>query len=242
MKESVERFKDMDALSERAAKLVLETAIAAVEEHGAFSFAFSGGNSPRALLALLASPPWIGRMPWRETHLFQVDERFIPHDSPLNNFRAASELLLSKAPVPDGNVRRIRTDAGSPELASEGYERELKGFFGDGSAFPRFDLVQLGMGDDGHTASLFPGSKLLGEESRWVLAAPAPTTAKPEVPRVTLTLPAINSARKAFFIVQGAAKAELLESFRGKSGAETLRSLPASGVKPQEELIWLLCP
>lgn len=236
MKEELLLFESMEALAKRAVELAVAAAEKALAEKGSFHFAISGGSSPLQAFKLLASSP----MPWKETHVWQVDERFVPESDPLNNFAAAKEAFLSKVPLPPENVHRMKTELPSPQAAAEAYSKELESFFGGA---PRFDLLQLGMGDDGHFASLFPRSPLLDSRSEFALAAPAPTSAKPEVPRVTLSLRALNAAEEAFFILQGPRKRSLLESFFGAPRRpEALRETPASAAAPRKRLLWLLLP
>lgn len=235
--ERIERFKDMASLSRAAAKLVADTAARCVSAKGLFTFAISGGDGPKRLLSLLAEEPFASKTPWSRTHIFQVDDRFVPYSSDLNNFRAAAELLLSRVPIPLPNIHRIATDYGTPENAAEIYEDEVRRLF---TGNPRFDLIQLGMGDDGHTASLFPASRQLDEGRRWIVAAPPPTTAKPAVPRVTMTLPVLNAADTTFFIINGEGKLRIAESFMKCRSAETAKKVPASAVNPAR-LLWLCC-
>ncbi|MBV9757050.1 MAG: 6-phosphogluconolactonase, partial [Alphaproteobacteria bacterium] len=169
------------------------------------------------------------RIPWRRVHLFWGDERFVPHDDPKSNYGMARDLLIAKVPLPDANVHPMPTD-GTPEDAAERYEKLLRSEFGTIGSDPRlFDINFLGLGDNGHTASLMPGQPVLEERGRWV--APLPHGA-PEV-RITLTYPALESSRYAAFQVTGANKAAVLKAVR--SGHS---DLPAARLAPQGQLIW----
>lgn len=198
-----------------------------------FRIALSGGNTPRALYAALASDDYFGLIDWDRIVLFWGDERFVPASNSESNFRMVHEVLLSHVPIPAQNIKPIPTD-GSPEDAAKRYEAELKQDYGSDAldpADPLFDLVLLGLGDDGHLCSLFPGSPVLEERSHWVSAV---TGSRPE-PRITLTYPAIESCRAAAFLVTGADKAQALARVRSGDMA-----LPASRLKPQGPLFWFL--
>jgi len=192
----------------------------------------SGGTTPRALYTLLAQPEYAQALPWPRIHWFWGDERFVPPSDDRNNASMARHLLLNSAPIPCANVHPIPTQSATPSVAADEYERELKDFYGAGQLVgdrPLFDVTFLGVGDDGHTASLFPGSPLLEERSRWVAAVPAH---KPE-PRITLTYPALASSRHVVFLVAGAAKRPVLAKI-----AEPGCDLPAARVQPRGTLHW----
>jgi len=222
---------DMNALADAAAEFFIAQAQAAIQARGQFAAALSGGSTPRAVYQRLAEAP----LAWKNIHLFWGDERCVPPDHPDSNYRMTAESLLTRVHIPPENVHRIQGEL-SPELAAARYEQELRAFFGNA---PRFDLILLGLGDDGHTASLFPESPALHERTRWAAAAAHETPPPPLVPRVTLTLPVINAARQIVFLVSGAGKAERL--------AEVLHvpaeshSLPASMIRPGSgEILWLV--
>ena len=169
---------------------------------------------------------YLDRFPWARTHWFWGDERFVPEDDPLSNYRMAREALLSKAPIPAANIHPIPTEHLDPEAAAADYERSLRSSYGAGQldpARPLFDVTLLGLGTDGHTASLFPGSPALQEKDKWVTAV---IGEKPE-PRISLTLPALASSRHVAFLVAGAAKWEMLARLRQRD-----ESLPAARVHP----------
>jgi len=222
---------DNTALARAAAQEFHRLAEEAVRERGLFSVALSGGNTPRAVYAVLASEH--KQLPWDRIHVFFGDERHVPPDDPDSNFRMASESLLSNVPIPEKNVHRIRAELDAPAAAME-YDRELREFFhSTGHDWPRFDMILLGLGDDGHTASLFPGSKALTESSGWVTAN---WVEKLQTFRITLTFPVINHAAEVLFLVSGPGKAQVLSDVL-KPGA---KKYPAQGVQPEDgRLLWL---
>jgi 6-phosphogluconolactonase len=198
----------------------------AIAKPGPFAIALSGGSTPRLLYERLAGPPYLERFPWERVHWFWGDERFVPQDDPLSNYRMAWEALLSKAPIPAGNIHPIPTEHLDPKMAAADYERSLMSFYGAehfDPARPLFDVTLLGIGTDGHTASLFPGSPVLQERDRWVAAV---IGEKPE-PRITLTLPALDSSRHLAFLVTGEDKRQMLARLR-----QSDEGLPAACVRP----------
>ncbi len=233
-------FPDLNALSRAAAEYILRAAEDAVREQGRFSLALSGGKTPRTLYRLLASPPWNARMPWTRTHVFWSDERCVPPEDGESNFHHARELLLSRVPVPDMNIHRIPAERGG-EAASSAYQGELEDFFlssGERSGYlPVFDCMLLGVGADGHIASLFPGSPALEEKTRWVTSSTTPagmTTSN----RVTLTLPVIDRAKHLLFLVSGEGKRDVLRGVfdASRSGKEW----PVSRVKLRGECVFAM--
>jgi len=180
----------------------------AVEADGPrFAVCLSGGSTPQRVYELLASAER-GRFPWQRVHWFFGDERFVPHDHPESNYRMVREAMLGAAPVPPANVHPIPT-AGPQAEAAQRYERELRDFYGAGGLDPRrplFDVVLLGLGEDGHTASLFAGRAALEERNRWVVDTLSPQAQ----PRITLTFPPLASARASVFLVAGAAKRDIV--------------------------------
>jgi 6-phosphogluconolactonase len=182
----------------------------------------SGGATPRLLYELLAEPPYRERFPWSCAHFFFGDERFAPRDSPLSNFRMVREALLSRAPVPAENIHPVPTEFPSPAEAAAAYERDLKSYYGAGDldpARPLFDATLLGLGEDGHIASLFPGAAALEERRRWVAAVEG---VKPE-PRITLTFPPLKSSAHVAFLVAGEEKRAVIARLRAGDA-----SLPAA--------------
>jgi len=230
---NVRVFEHLDALSQAAAALVAGHVRQAVAARGRAALALAGGRTPRRLYELLAQGG--DALPWERVHLFWGDERYVPAHDEHSNYGAAAETLVGRVPIPLGNVHPIPTDAPDPEAAARAYERTLRGFFG-AAADHTFDLVLLGMGADGHTASLFPGDPALDEPERWVRAASAPEGAEPRA-RVTLTFPALAAARAACFLVTGKDKAEVLRTILDGDGAVRY---PAGRVSAQGSVTWLV--
>lgn len=197
-------FPDIDRLSEALACSIAERIALAVRTRGSCSLALSGGRTPRALYDRLARDHRQG-VPWAHVDIFWGDERYVSPEDERSNYRMASGALLGHVPVPAANVHRMPTEPGDPRDAAVAYERVLRTYFG--TRWPRFDLVLLGLGDDGHTASLFPGSPALDETERWVVAVTGPSESSV---RLTLTLPAITHAAAIDVIVCGRSKAEPL--------------------------------
>jgi 6-phosphogluconolactonase len=229
-------LEDPAALAEAAAQAIVEVATEAANTHGRFTVALAGGLTPRATYERLAQAPLRERMPWQRTWAFFGDERGVAADHPDSNYRMANEALLSKVPIPPAQIARIRGEAEDPEAAAADYARHMNDVFackrGD---LPRFDLILLGMGVDGHTGSLFPGSPVLKEVFRPVAAVHAGAASIPQ--RFTFTFPVINTAAHVMFLVAGAEKAKMLKAVL----AEPSSALPAAMVRPTNgRLVWLL--
>lgn len=224
---------DIADLAHRAAVEWTRCADEAIVRAGRFAVALSGGNTPRALYARLADEEFRSQIAWDRVHFFWGDERSVPADHPDSNYRMAYETLLSRVPVPQTNIHRIETERG-PEKAAGEYEALLRDFFSSPpGTFPRFDLVLLGIGEDGHTASLFPGSAALEERERLVTAA---YVEKLKTHRITFTLPLLNSAAAVAFLVSGKSKAAVVKEIL-RDGA----NLPAARVAPVNgKLSWFL--
>lgn len=193
----------------------------------------SGGSTPKTLYSLLATPEFYPRFPWAKASWYWGDERFVPYDHPESNYRMTREAMLAKVPVPAERIHPIPTD-GSPDAAARRYEQLLRQANGGNRldpARPLFDIMLLGLGGDGHTASLLPGDAALEERERWVVAV---AHGRPEV-RITLTVPVIESSRKVAFLVAGSEKAEILRRIRTGAG-----DLPAGRIRPVGELIWFV--
>jgi 6-phosphogluconolactonase len=205
VKPDVRVFPELDALSHALAEMFVSEVQQAINSSGRCTVALAGGSTPRRLYRFLAFG-YAERLPWPAVQLFMGDERYVPPDDPLSNFRMVRETLIDHLPVPPENVHPMDTTYADPSQAAEAYERVLREHFaGD---WPRFDVVFLGMGTDGHTASLFPGTPALLETVRWVVA----TTSPRQPPRrLTLTLPVFNQARHVHFLVAGPAKADALQ-------------------------------
>ncbi len=205
-------YADPAAVAEAAAEHFAEWAARYVAAQRRFGVALSGGSTPRQLYEQLATGPHGQQVPWERVHVFWGDERAVPPDDPASNYRLAHEALLSKAPLPPANVHRMRGEAENLEEAAAAYEQELR------LALPRLDLALLGLGSDGHTASLFPGYPAQHETTRWVVATGVAPT-EPPVRRLTLTLPVLNNAAQVLFLVTGAAKADLVREILSETGA-----------------------
>jgi len=231
MKSDVRVFADVDELSLRAAEAAVRTINESVRSNGSFSIALSGGNTPRTLYHLL-STRFRDQIPWTKLRIFWGDERYVPLADPQSNYRMARENLLDVVPCPPGNVHPMPTELSDPDTAARDYEGTLRNYFS--RDWPRFDLVLLGIGEEGHTASLFPRSPALEETKRWVVAVKVPA----EPPRrLTLTLPALSHAANVYFLVTGSNKAQALHNILNRSPDP--KNYPASGVRlSQGTLIW----
>jgi 6-phosphogluconolactonase len=230
-------FEDLDSLSAAAAELIGEASSAAIAERGRFVVALAGGSTPRRLYVLLAEQPWRDQLDWARWHVFLGDERMAPLDDPQSNFRMAHDALLAHVPIPAAQIHRPRTNLGDVVATALDYDERIRAFFGDGPEPPRFDLVLLGMGSDGHTASLFPGKPALAEAERLVVASP-PGVLPPAIDRITFTFPLLNAARTVCFLVAGADKAPALQAMRVAAIPERP---PAARVRPTDgHLHWLL--
>lgn len=232
----IEYFVEPDtaALARRAAQQFVEKAIESVAARGRARIAISGGSTPKAAFELMADPqqPWRKQMPWDKLELYWVDERCVPPDHPDSNYRMTRQALLDRVPLNAGQVHRMEGEL-EPEAAAARYESDLRnGFRLEGAETPRFDLVQLGMGPDGHTASLFPHTAAIHELGRIAIANHVPQ--QKESWRITLTWPVINQGASVFFLIGGAEKAQRVkEVFMGSRDPERLPSQliwPASGI------------
>jgi 6-phosphogluconolactonase len=230
---SIHEFPDSGSLAVGAAEQLIELANSAIAEHGRFSIALSGGSTPKSLYELLATSAYAERINWQQVHVFWGDERCVPPDHVDSCYRMAREALLSHVPLPADNIGRIQGEV-PPDEAATKYERILHHFFGEQA--PRFDLILLGMGDDGHTASLFPDTKALHEETRWVIENYVQIK---HMWRVTLTKTAINAAANIMFLVSGSGKAEKLHEVI--QGAYAPYQLPSQMIKPENgTLMWFV--
>jgi len=226
-------LSDPQALAEAAARHVVERAHVGISERGRFSLALSGGSTPRALHLKLSSPGLIDQIDWARVHFFFGDERCVSPDDEQSNFRMANDTLLSRLPISRDQIHRLRGEL-PPEEAAADYERELRDFFGADP--PSLDLILLGMGDNGHTASLFPGLTAVREQHRWVVAE---HVAEVSMWRLTLTPVVLNLAREDLFLVAGAAKAHMLRQVLEGPYAPDER--PAQVVRPAlGEVFWMV--
>lgn len=224
----IEVLSDPLSLARHVAEWMTATAVATP---GPFRVSLSGGSTPKTLYGLLAADPFRDRFPWQRVSWYWGDERFVPYDHPESNYRMTREAMLSKVPVPPQNIHPVPAD-GTPDQAALRYEQTLQADYGAtvlDPARPLFDITLLGLGPDGHTASLLPGEPILNERKRWVAAV---SHGRPEV-RITMTYPAIESSRYVAFLVAGKEKAAILRSVRA-GGSD----VPAARVKPVGELIW----
>jgi 6-phosphogluconolactonase len=218
-------FDDAEGVARAAAERFAEIADESVRAKGRFSVALSGGSTPRRVYELLAGEEFGGRVDWSKAHVFFGDERCVPPGDEASNYRMAHDALLARAGVPGGNVHRMIGE-GDAVANARLYEDELRSYF-VGESPPAFDLVMLGLGEDGHTASLFPGTRALEEGGAWVVAN---WVEKLGAYRLTLTAPVINRAAHVMFVVTGAGKAESL--YEVLKGARDERRLPAQSIKP----------
>jgi 6-phosphogluconolactonase len=220
---------DPQAVASRAAGWIAERVAATAD---VFRIALSGGSTPRLLYQELASPEYCGRIDWQRVELFWGDERFVPHTDERSNYRMVRETLLAHAPVLIDHIHPVLTE-GDPETAAQHYDATLKSAYGTDvldPSRPLFQLVLLGLGEDGHTASLFPGDIILKERSRWVAAV-----GNRDEPRITLTYPSIQSSHAVAFLVVGEEKAEIVRRVQ-----EGDQSLPATRVRSDGEIVWFL--
>jgi 6-phosphogluconolactonase len=223
---------DAAALAQSAA----DRLVARVKKNDRPAVCLTGGSSPLKLYHLLKEQPWRDQVPWQRVHWFMGDDRFVPQSDPLSNMGAARRAFLDSLAVPPQNIHPIPTEANDPDTAARRYEDELKRFYDadrlDPSR-PLFDLVLMGLGPDGHTASLFPNSPELDEHRRWTVGVPKAGW-EPFVPRVTLTFPALASTREMLFMVDSADKRQILARVLGGE------NLPAHRAHAQGDLVWLI--
>jgi 6-phosphogluconolactonase len=236
MKREIVISKNAESLTQAAAEEILEIGNTAIQAHGRFSIALSGGTTPRAVYTLLATEPFKSKINWNKVHVFWSDERSVIPSHPDSNYRMAKEALLSKINIPEENIHRVTSEEDAL-LASGAYEEELNDFFhllsGD---LPVFDLIMLGLGDDGHTASLFPGTEALHETKSLVADN---FVKKLSTHRITFTFPVINNAAHVLFLVSGPTKTKMLK--RVLENTEPQEILPSQMVIPAHgRLLWML--
>jgi 6-phosphogluconolactonase len=228
--------RDVEDLNQRAAEHFVTISNRSVDSSGRFTVALSGGSTPKGLYSRLAQAGYRERIPWCGIHFFWGDERCVPPDHPESNYRMVYESLLSKIDVLAENVHRMKGEK-EPAVAAAEYEAELKNCFNlPAGSLPRFDLVLLGIGEDGHTASLFPGSDALDETERLVVA---PFVEKLGAHRLTLTLPVLNHAAQIDFLVAGQSKGDVLKELLEVKGESS--RLPAARIQPRDgQLFWFI--
>ncbi|HEU4387316.1 MAG TPA: 6-phosphogluconolactonase [Blastocatellia bacterium] len=236
-------YDDADQLAAEAARLFTQLASESVERSDRFNVALSGGNTPIAMFIRLAQEPYCSAAPWKSTHVFWADERCVPPDDPDSNYRLAVELLLSRVPIPAGNIHRVPAEMPDHDSAAAQYSENVRAAFArdqhdgdDANSLPRFDLVTLGLGDDGHTASLFPHSAALKSGQ---LIAVANYVEKLRTSRITLTPAVINKARNVIFLVAGDNKALALKhTLEDEYQPE---AYPAQLIRPTKgTLLWMV--
>jgi 6-phosphogluconolactonase len=228
--------EDDAALARTAAERIVHRLAHAPRDRERLALCLTGGSTPEGLYKLLATDAYRARMPWKRIHWFFTDDRFVPYDDVRNNARMAIDALLDRVPVPRENVHRMRTDVASPHESARLYEAELRAFHGDGRVDkppPIFDVVLMGLGPDGHTASLYPGQPSVDETKRWALGIDE-AGYEPYVARVTLTLPVLASTREMLFLVSGADKRDAI------ARAMQNEDLPSVRAYSDGELLWLV--
>jgi 6-phosphogluconolactonase len=235
IKPDVRIFEDVDGLSRAAATLFIDACAGAIADHGRALIALSGGNTPMKLYELLAESPYTEQVQWPKVHVFWGDERCVPPDDPESNYRQTNDALLKRVPIPPANICRVQGEA-DPREAALAYALTLRNYATPPLSWPRFDLVLLGMGEDGHTASLFPGSPV--DVATPTAAVTAEYQGRP-ANRVTITPILLNAARRIVFLVSGDGKSKTLAHvLKGTYDPETL---PAQRIHPMDgQLIWLV--
>ncbi|MDY7001317.1 MAG: 6-phosphogluconolactonase [Thermodesulfobacteriota bacterium] len=237
----VEYFEDMTGLGPRSARFILDEALSCVREKGLFSLVLAGGSTPIGAYELLAREQ---DMPWEKTHVFFGDERCVPPDDPRSNFLMAEKALLSRVALPKANIHRIQVEKGTPGQAAKDYEQVVRKFFDlpglrrARDPVPAFDLILLGMGSDGHTASLFPGSPECAEAERLVVAVDG-AQANPPLDRISMTFPLLNAAGCVLFLIAGPAKKRIFQEMR-TDPAGAVKRYPAALVRPRGRLFWFV--
>lgn len=228
LKGNIQVFENADALNHHLANFIVELALKAVAERDRFIISLSGGETPIKLYTLLASAPFKEKMPWQKSFFFWGDERCVAKNDVRNNAYIAKVAMLNKVNVPSGNIYEVESEL-APDNAAQAYEIKLHDFFEQ--QLPQFDLMLLGLGEDGHTASLFPDSPSLREKTHWTAAV---YSAQQRTFRVTLTLPVINNARQIVFAVTGNKKAEIIQHLKN----ETSLKYPAQLVSSAHGNLW----
>ena len=229
-------YPDTDILSSEAAQYIVRLANQSIVTHGRFTLALSGGSTPKKLYALLGSEPYRSQIDWTLVEIFWSDERCVPPDDAESNYRMAHEVLLSKVPIPASQVHRMPGEQPDRDAAAQVYTTDIQRAFGT-DGIPGFDLIQLGMGPDGHTASLFPHQASLHEQQRLVIHVS--NTPKPPPDRLTFTPPILNAAKNVLFLVTGIDKADAVQAVL--EGEYQPDEHPAQIVRPTKgELLWML--
>ncbi len=228
-------YDDAEQLARAAAELFVQVASKSIGEHGRFRVALSGGSTPRRVYELLAMPAFSSRIVWDPIDIFWGDERYVPPDDSNSNYRMAAEALLLHAPLPPANIHRVPTEISPPSAAARAYENKIRQCFGESVSVPQFDLIYLGLGTNGHTASLFPHSPALRERSRLVFAD---FVAEVNAWRISMSATLLNGGRTVAFLIQGQEKAQLLREVL--LGPRDLERLPAQLIAPEGKLLWMV--
>jgi 6-phosphogluconolactonase len=234
--------EDPAALNSAMAAEIARLSKEAIAKRGACTLVLSGGSTPKSLYALMATPAWRDKFDWAHIHLFWEDERYVPPDHPDSNYGMVKRELLSKVPIPAANVQRVMTETGKPEEVAAAYEQTIRREFESlklgptSNSVPQFDILLLGLGTNGHTASLFPHTSVLHENKRLVAAC---YVEEVKMNRITMTVPLLNNARNTFFFLAGADKADVVKQvMRGPRQPE---QLPAQLIEPTDgSLIWMM--
>jgi 6-phosphogluconolactonase len=227
-------YADPAAVAEAAAGLFVELCEQAVRERGRFRVALSGGSTPKRTFELLATEELARRVDWNHVDLFWGDERYVARDDPASNYRMTAEALVRHVPIPAANIHPVPTEITPPEAAAAAYEAEIRKTLGDAESIPSFDLVYLGLGTNGHTASLFPHTSALKESTRLVVAD---FVQEVNMWRLTMTAPLLNGGRTVAFLVAGQDKAQVLKDVM--LGTRDPERLPAQLISPEGKLLWL---
>lgn len=227
---STKIYSDLDTLLTATADTVSVQAARAIEDHGRFTIALAGGSTPQPLYAMLTREPYVSMIDWSKVYIFFGDERCVPPDDPQSNFAMVYNTLLERVPIPPQQTFRMAGEL-APTLAAERYEKAMRTVFGD--ELPRFDMMLLGMGEDGHTASLFPETAAIYEAKKWVVANFVP---KLDTWRITLTLPVLNNAALLLMLVAGASKAETLRAVM--QGPPDTDLYPVEALQPTNGQVW----
>ena len=238
IKPTVSVVTNSGELAAAAADAVIHAAREAIEARGRFTVALSGGSTPEKAYELLAQPPRVAQLDWSRVHIFFGDERFVPLDDPRSNYGMAARTLLAHVPIPPSQILAVPTHMASASAAAQAYCNIVANYFSLSPADPppKLDLILLGLGDDGHTASLFPGKPALDERRAWFTHS-SPGVLPPPVERITATFPLLNSGRLVIFLVGGEKKKEIVHAVL----ADQSQKYPASRIAPDTgKVIWLL--
>jgi 6-phosphogluconolactonase len=228
-------YSDAEQLARAAAELFVSLSASAIHVRGRFRVVLSGGSTPRRVYELLSTGEFSVRIDWKVVDLFWGDERYVSADNRESNYRMTAETLLSHISIPQENVHRVRTEISPPAAAASAYEIEVRKSFRNTSFIPQFDLIFLGLGTNGHTASLFPRSAALSEQHRLVVAD---FVSEVNMWRISMTAPLLNRGRTVAFLVEGSQKAEVLHEVL--LGPKNPQRFPAQLIAPEGKLLWML--